>query len=178
MYCSWYFSISRTTWTPTRHRRPGRVRYEPLEPLEGLEEEEAPTAAILGGWDAACHTSHDIYFGGSFFGIFKAWNKKRYQAICKTFGAGVNRSLEGVTFPSNLESLVFGFWSWLWSKTWRSDLSKQTSEFNFWLALKNQSLEQVKLPSNLQSPTFGQKFSHSLEWVNLPSLKLDIWLGL
>jgi hypothetical protein len=83
-----------------------------------------------------------------------------------------------VTFPSNLESLVFGFWSWLWSKTWRSDLSKQTSEFNFWLALKNRSLEQVKLPSNLQSPTFGQKFSHSLEWVNLPSLKLDIWLGL
>ena len=81
-----------------------------MEPLEGLEEEEAPTA-ILGGRDAACHTSHDIYFGGSFFGIFKALNKKRCQAICKTFGAGVKRSLEGVTFPSNLESLVFGFWS-------------------------------------------------------------------
>jgi hypothetical protein len=60
--------------------------------------------------------------------------------------------LEDVTFPSNLQSLTFGF-------------------------MFNQSLEGVTLPTSLRSLVFGEKFNQSLLEVTLPGGLQSLTLG-
>ncbi|CAK9049541.1 Putative F-box and FNIP repeat-containing protein L60 [Durusdinium trenchii] len=61
-----------------------------------------------------------------------------------SFGREFNRSLEGVTWPSGLQSLSFG-------------------------GVFNQSLEGVALPNSLESLSFGFAFNQCLEGVAWPS---------
>ena len=91
-----------------------------------------------------------------------------------TFGDEFNQSLDGVTLPSNLQSLTFGgaFNQSLEGVTLPSNLQSLT--FGDWF---NQSLDRVTLPSNLQSLTFGYEFNQSLDRVTLPSNLQSLTFG-
>ncbi|CAK9049539.1 unnamed protein product [Durusdinium trenchii] len=83
-----------------------------------------------------------------------------------SFGREFNRSLEGVTWPSGLQSLSFGgeFNQNLEGVAFPNSLESLSFGFAF-----NQSLEGVTWPSGLQSLSFGGVFNQSLEGVALPN---------
>ena len=73
-------------------------------------------------------------------------------ALSPTNWLGFNQSLDGVTLPSNLDSLTFG-------------------------GAFNQSLDRVALPHSLQSLTFGRDFDQSMEGVALPDSLFHLGFG-
>ena len=81
-----------------------------------------------------------------------------------TFGRTFNQSLDGVTLPSNLQSLTFGYI--VQPKPWWSDLAEQLAKLDFRRYAFNQSLDRATLPSNLQSLTFGDHVQPKalMEW--------------
>jgi len=78
---------------------------------------------------------------------------------------GFNQSIDGMIFPSRLQSLTLGpSFNQSLEKVLLPDTLKKITFGHFF----NQSLEWVKLPSSLQELTFGYSFNQSLEGVVLP----------
>ncbi|CAK9101497.1 unnamed protein product [Durusdinium trenchii] len=82
------------------------------------------------------------------------------------FGDEFNQSLQGVVWPSGLQSLSFGsqFNQSLEGVAWPSGLQSLSFGYEF-----NQSMEGVAWPSGLQSLSFGYEFNQSMEGVAWPS---------
>ncbi|CAJ1341749.1 unnamed protein product [Effrenium voratum] len=90
------------------------------------------------------------------------------------FCASANRSLQGISLPGSLQSLILGgkFDQSLQDVTWPSTLKSLTFGDQF-----NQSLREVTLPCSLQSLTFGKHFNQSLYRVHLPSTLHSLTFG-
>ena len=86
-------------------------------------------------------------------------------------GNDFNESLEGVAWPSGLQSLSFGglFNQRLQGVAWPSSLQSLSFGKEF-----NQSLEGVAWPSGLQSLSFGDRFSQTLEGVFVPPSMVNV----
>ena len=86
----------------------------------------------------------------------------KHLALCND----LNESLEGMPWPTSLQSLSFGseFNKSLKEVAWPSGLQSLSFGYKF-----NQSLEGVAWPSGLQSLSFGGEFNQSLKEVAWPS---------
>eukprot|EP00913_Durusdinium_trenchii_P013969 g13116.t1 len=94
--------------------------------------------------------------------------------VSLVFDDEFDQSLEGVTFPSSLQTLTFAysFNESLKGVALPSSLLSLTFGSRF-----NQSLEGVTLPSSLQTLTFGDRFNKSLADVTLPSSLQSLTFG-